>query len=1109
MAGTMFDRKRRTWVESLEPRRLLAGHTMHIVRMVSAHAPASGEAALAGQHAAVGAASAAHPTLMLFRAAGSATPDTTSAPTGLTPAEISHAYGFDQTFVNGVIGNGAGETIAIIDTYNDPNIVGDLHAFDQQFGLPDPPNLTVVNQSGGSNLPGTDPAGAGNPKGTWELEESLDVEWSHALAPDANILLVEANSATNTNLLADAANYARGVTGVAVVSMSFGTPENSISNETSYDQYFTTPSGHSGVTFVASTGDTGSPAGYPSYSPNVVAVGGTTLTLDGSGNYMSESAWDDTGGGISNAETQPAYQAGLVVQDGNTVISSDGMRTAPDVAFDADPNSGVSVYDSWDYGTTDPWIQVGGTSLSAPSWAAIIAIADQGRVAAGETAMDGATSTLPKLYSLPQSDFNDVTSGSNGTYSAGVGYDLVTGRGTPKVASVVNDLVGAYTVASSNPANGSTLYSATAPTSFSVTFASPYSTTGLSASVFTVNSVAANSYTQTSSTTLTFNYITSPVMTPGVQTMAIAAGAVTRASDGAPVAAFSASFRYGVTQLAVASTTPANDSSVLAPLTSLTVHFNEAFAASSIKNSNLTVSQGSVTGTTIVDSQTVTYALSGVTSAGTFTFSIAAGAITDTFGNGGAAYSGSLTLTKAPVAFPTPLAADNPPGSLIYQNSAAGTISSGSSDVYTLAIAAGQTLTLLVTPSSGLQAQISVSGPGVSTSASSASAGADALLQTVPIATAGTYTFTVNGLNSTTGTYTLKAVLNAALSTATVGGAAIHSLATAQSINASFSTLAGAAQQGAALGVISSSLGPDAFGYTGTALSSQFVDISSTGTDSLQGDRNSTEQITWTTGFTFTFYGTTYSSGSLFVSSNGLITFGSANRSSTSQQLNSLQAPSQATIAPFWDSLVVSGGANSGVFLELLGSGSNQELVVQWNQCSVHNGNQTGMLTFEAILNANGTIEFNYESLNTGDSHANGADASVGIKAPGTSGESSLQVAYRTATSPYVANGAGVELGVGLSGAGSTDYYAFTAAAGQSVTLGVANVTSGNLTLALQNSSGTVLATGARLAPAPRWPRRSTIMWSRRQAPITPSSAARAEPATAWSSIAAPISPPA
>jgi subtilase family serine protease len=351
----------------------------------------------------------------------------------LTPAEVASAYGVNSIQFGSVAGTGAGQTIAIIDAYDDPNAASDLHQFDLQFGLPDAPSFQRLNQKGvAGSYPATDPAkGSGS---TWEIEESLDIEWAHAMAPQANIDLIEANSPTTNYLIQIAANTARNLPGVVAVSMSFSAPE--AFNDFQYDAYFTTPAGHTGVTFLAATGDTGQPSGYPAYSPNVVAVGGTTLHLSGS-TYQSETAWSGSGGGISKYEPQPAFQQGIVTQ-------SSTSRTVPDVSMEADPGTGVAVYDSFDF-PSSPWIQVGGTSLATPMWAGLIAIADQGRSLASLPSLDGATQTLPALYQLPATDFHDITSGSNG-FSAGPGYDLVTGRGSPIANLLVPALVGTESI---------------------------------------------------------------------------------------------------------------------------------------------------------------------------------------------------------------------------------------------------------------------------------------------------------------------------------------------------------------------------------------------------------------------------------------------------------------------------------------------------------------------------------------------------------------------------------------------------------------------------------------------------------------------------------------
>lgn len=198
----------------------------------------------------------------------------------------------------------------------------------------------------------------------WAMEASLDVQWAHAIAPGSNILLVTAASANLTDMV-EAVNYARQQPGVSVVSMSWGAAE--FRGQSVLDGLFTTPTNHANnVSFVAASGDFGAAAGamWPAASPNVLAVGGTHLTLDEAGNYRAESAWSGSGGGISRVGS----------------IFSDGRRFIPDVAYAAAPESGFLVYS----GTPDVhgqkgWYRVGGTSAGAPQWAALLAITNQGQ----------------------------------------------------------------------------------------------------------------------------------------------------------------------------------------------------------------------------------------------------------------------------------------------------------------------------------------------------------------------------------------------------------------------------------------------------------------------------------------------------------------------------------------------------------------------------------------------------------------------------------------------------------------------------------------------------------------------------------------------------------
>jgi subtilase family serine protease len=309
------------------------------------------------------------------------------SPTGLSPSAIKSVYGYQS------LGEaGAGETIALVDAYNDPDAASNLETFSREYGLPSA-SFTQVNQTGGSSLPATESG--------WDLEISLDIEWAHALAPAAHILLVEATTNSLANLLT-AESYAS--EHAAYVSNSWGASE--FSSEASYDSYFTTP----GVSFFAAAGDEASSVLWPSASPDVISVGGTSLTLTAGGTLAQEEAWSGGGGGCSRYESpNPAQTTGSV--------SCAGKRATPDVSLDANPNSGVSVYDGVAYEGQSGWWTVGGTSASTVMWAA-----------------DSAASAQPvnaaRVYANPAViPFRDVLLGSNG-HSALSGYDLATGLGS-------------------------------------------------------------------------------------------------------------------------------------------------------------------------------------------------------------------------------------------------------------------------------------------------------------------------------------------------------------------------------------------------------------------------------------------------------------------------------------------------------------------------------------------------------------------------------------------------------------------------------------------------------------------------------------------------------
>ena len=322
-------------------------------------------------------------------------PNASSSPTGLSPTTIKGVYSFPTSLTAG-----AGKAIAIVDAYDDPRAEADLGVFSSQYGLPACTTangcFSKVNQTGESSYPRTN---AG-----WALEISLDIQWAHAIAPGARILLVEATTNSFTDLLT-AEDYAKAH--AQYVSNSWGA--NEFSGETSYDSHFL----QSGVSFFASSGDSGLPASYPSSSRNVISVGGTTLHLDLSQSDPGfETGWSGSGGGCSQYKSATSAQAGFATFG---QVNCGSSRGTPDLSLDADPNSGVSVYDSTRYQGQKGWWQVGGTSASSPMIAARAAVA-------------GAVVNSSYVYGNSIT-YRDITSGNNGA-SCLDGYDLVTGRGS-------------------------------------------------------------------------------------------------------------------------------------------------------------------------------------------------------------------------------------------------------------------------------------------------------------------------------------------------------------------------------------------------------------------------------------------------------------------------------------------------------------------------------------------------------------------------------------------------------------------------------------------------------------------------------------------------------
>jgi len=344
--------------------------------------------------------------LLIFIPEGGAQP---SIPGGETPASIACIYGVVKKTTgcpkNGtVLPNGGTNAIALIEWGANSTMKGDLQTFSSVFGLP-APDVTEVCASG--SCPSNNDTG-------WDVETALDVQWAHAMAPNAKLYVVE-----SANAMFDAEQKASQLVAAAgggeisnswVMSTTSEPPD-----EQQYDKYFKANT----IVYFAASGDWGGHALYPSASPFVVSAGGTTILRNGNGNFTGESCWSDSGGGLSGEEPRPSYQKVI-----KKLVSN--HRGTPDIAADADPSSGVAVYNSTYCGG---WCQVGGTSAASPILAGIVN-------SAGGFAQT-TNAELTKVYTEYGNPteykklFRDITTGNNGN-PAKKGWDMCTGVGTPK-----------------------------------------------------------------------------------------------------------------------------------------------------------------------------------------------------------------------------------------------------------------------------------------------------------------------------------------------------------------------------------------------------------------------------------------------------------------------------------------------------------------------------------------------------------------------------------------------------------------------------------------------------------------------------------------------------
>lgn len=332
-----------------------------------------------------------------------ASANASSGPSGYNPPDLQSAYALPSSSA------GAGQTVAIVDAYDDPNAESDLGVYRSQFGLPACTTANgcfrKVDQNGGTSYP--------RANGGWAQEISLDLDMVSAICPNCHILLVEATTSSLTNL-GTAVNEAAKL-GATEISNSYGGGESS--SDTSYDSSYYN---HPGIAIVASSGDSGYGSEYPATSQYVTAAGGTHLVKASTARGWSETAWSSAGSGCSSYDPRPSWQA-----SNSNVTSICSKRAEADVSADADPNTGVSVYDSYAYQGRSGWLVFGGTSVASPIIASVYALAGN------------ASSVTYGSYPYSHtSSLNDVTSGSNGSCgsllcNATTGWDGPTGLGSP------------------------------------------------------------------------------------------------------------------------------------------------------------------------------------------------------------------------------------------------------------------------------------------------------------------------------------------------------------------------------------------------------------------------------------------------------------------------------------------------------------------------------------------------------------------------------------------------------------------------------------------------------------------------------------------------------
>lgn len=799
-----------------------------------------------------------------------------------------------------------------------------------------------------------------------------------------------------------------------------------------------------GVVVASAAGNVYGPAsgqgvGYPAADPNSLAIGATWDTNVGGPQNWSSGSIDFTTGADRLTSFSQRHSTLTDLFAPGAWITGAGL------------NGGSSTF--------------AGTSQATPHVAGAVALAQQlaerelGRLL---TVQEVRNELVDSGRAIADGDDED-----DNVVNTGLSFSLLN---VYQMAQAIM-IEGTIHVEGSAPAAGAIV--SNPPSSYVIHFSEPPDLATLAAGDFRVNGLPASSVMMVDSDSAEFRFNVTPVTAEGAQTMEMAAGAL-RNRAGKDSAAFSTLFRYDALRMSLSSSDPPIGQTVALPLAELRFVFNEAILPASVQSFDLWIDAGTVTSAQLIDSKTLAFGVSGLTHEGAVAWSLTAGAVTDTYGNPSVAASGAFTLDVNQLAIDAPQV-ETPLFAGDFRSLRSGLLQTTSDvDGFLVSLETGQRLSVLLESDATLRAAVDLyDATGALAQSLSASApGADVLLNGYQAASNGTYRVAVRGQSGSQGAYDLQFTINSALESELYGGVSNDAPSGAQNLNSAFVSVASNAAVATVAGTTDAEvtkLGPDGFGYEAVVVPFEFIDVSATGTPIFAaGADNWWTRLTQTqlAGFTFNYYGTTYSD--FYVDTNAHITFGleDSNPSNTDLTLN----PFMATIAVLWDDLVMDTSAGSSVYLQVLGSGASQQLVLQWNKVKFNGASDH--ITFQVVLSeATGAIQFNYLDLDSANPASGGARATVGIKdvdfqVP-PQGLRRLLVSYNSGPNDFVGSGRSVRIAVGVTQPTPPDYYSLTLTAGQATTLGISGREYGDVDIELLNAAGTVVATStAAIEPA-------------------------------------------